>query len=52
MSGCLGSVLTDIEVAVGDTTKDAQYFFSQGLTNAHIRSARVAWICLTQSMSH
>ena len=51
MSGCLGSLLTDIEVAVGDTTKDTQYFVSQGLTPAHIRSARVAWIRLTERMS-
>ena len=27
MSGCLGSTLTDKEVAVGDTIKDTQYFF-------------------------
>ena len=51
MSGCLGSMLTDIEVAVGDTTKDAQYFISQGLSRPHIKNARVAWICLTESMT-
>ena len=39
MSGCLGSLLAVVEVAVGDTTKDTQYFVSQGLTHAHIRSA-------------
>ena len=51
MSGCLGSMLTDIEVAVGDTTKDTQYFISQGLSRPHIKNARVAWICLTESMT-
>ena len=49
MSGRLGYLLTDIDVAVGDITKDTQYFVSQGLTHAHIRSARVAWIGLTES---
>ena len=29
MSGCFGSLLTDIEVAVGDTTKDTQYILSR-----------------------
>ena len=47
MSGCLGSLLTDIEVAVGGTTKDTQYFVAQGLVIANIRSAKVAWISLT-----
>ena len=47
MSGCLGSLLKDIDVAVGDTTKDTQCFVLHGLAHAHIRSARVAWICLT-----
>ena len=42
MSGCLGSMLTDIEVAVGDTTKDTQYYISQGLRRPHIKNARVA----------
>ena len=50
MSGCLGSMLTDIEVAVGDTTKDTQHFVSQGLSRPHINNA-VAWICLTESMT-
>ena len=51
MSGCLGSMLTDIDVAVGDTTKDTQYFIPPGLTRPHIKNARVAWICLTESMT-
>ena len=50
MSGCLSSPLTGIELAVGDTTKDIQHFVSQGLTHAHIRSARVAWVRLTERM--
>ena len=49
MNGCLGSLFADIDVAVEDTTKDTHYFFSQDLTHAHIRSARVAWLCLTKS---
>ena len=51
MIGCLGSLRADIEVAVGDTTKDTQYFLSQGLTHSHVRNAQVAWIWLTESMS-
>ena len=51
ISGCLGSLLTGIEKTVGDTTKGTQYFVSQVFTYAHIRSARVAWICLAPSMS-
>ena len=50
MSGCLGSLLTVIEVAVGDTTKDMQYFVYKGLAHAHIRSARVPWKCLTENL--
>lgn len=46
----MGSLLTDIEVAVGETKKDAQYFLSQGLTHSHIRNARVSWICLTEAL--
>ena len=48
MSGCLGSLLTDVDVGVGDTTNDNQYFVSQGLAHAHIRNARVAWMCLAE----
>ena len=51
MSGCLGFMVTDTEVAVGDTTKDTQYFISQGLSRPHIKNARVAWICLTEIMT-
>ena len=47
----MGSLLTGIEVAVGDTSKDTQDFVSQSLTNARSRCARVAWICWTESMS-
>ena len=47
----MGSLRADIEVAVGDTTKDTQYFLSQGLTHSHVRNAQVAWIWLTESMS-
>ena len=51
MSGCLGSMLADIAVAVGDTTKYTQYFILQGLRRPHIKNARVAWVCLTESMT-
>ena len=40
MSGCLRSLPTDIDIAVGDTTKDTQHFVSQGLTHAHVKRAR------------
>ena len=43
--------MTDIDVAVGDTTNDNPYFVSQGLTHAYISSARVGWVCLTESMT-
>ena len=32
-------------------TKDTQYFLSQGLSVGHIKKSRIAWICLTESMS-
>ena len=51
MSGCLGSMLTYKEISVGDTTKDTQYFVLLGLSRLHIKNARVAWICLTESMT-
>ena len=51
MSWCLGSMLTDKEVAVGDTTTDTQYSISQGLSRPHIKNGRVACICLTKSMT-
>ena len=51
MNGRLDSLLTDIEVAVGDTARDTQYFLSQGLSVVHIKKSRIAWVCLTESMS-
>ena len=51
MSGCLGSLRADVEIAEGDTTKVTQQFLSQGLTHSNLRNARVAWIRLTKIMS-
>ena len=51
VNGCLDSLLTDIEVAVGDTAKDMQYFLFQGLSVVHIKKLGIAWVCLTKSMS-
>ena len=44
-------MLTDKEVAVDDATNDTQYFTPQGLIRPHSKNARVAWICLTESMA-
>ena len=51
MSGCLVSLVGGIEVAVGDSTKDTRYFLTQGVSHDHIKKARIAWVCLTESMS-
>ncbi|CAN0395471.1 unnamed protein product, partial [Laminaria digitata] len=51
MSGCSASLETDIEVAVGDTTKTTRYFLEQGLSPQQIERARMAWTCLTESMT-
>lgn len=50
MSGCLGFLHTDIEVAADDRTYDMQYFLSRGLTHYHIKNARLAWTCLIEGM--
>ena len=39
-----------IEVAVGDTAKDTQYFLFEGLSVVHFKKSRIAWVCLTESM--
>ena len=51
MNGCLNYLFTATEVAVGDTAKDTQYFISQGLSVVHVKKSRIAWVCLTESMS-
>ena len=43
--------LSYTEVAVGDTAKDTQYVPSQGLGVVQIKKSRIAWVCLTESMS-
>ena len=37
-------------LAVADTAKDTQYFVFKALTHAQVRSAPVAWKCLTENM--
>ena len=37
---------------IGDVTKNTQYFFSQGFSEEHIKTARVAWTCPTESFLH
>lgn len=52
MTGCWNYLLADIEVAVGGTAKDTEYFLSQGLNIAHIKKSGIAWICLTETVSN
>ena len=33
-----------------DVTKNTQYFLSQGFSEEHIKTARVGWTCLTESI--
>lgn len=33
---------------IGDATKDTNYFLSQGFSEEHIKTAKVAWICLKE----
>ena len=35
---------------VVDVTKNTQYFLSQGFSEEHIKTARVGWTCLTESI--
>ena len=38
----MASFLTDYDVMIGDVSKDAQYFLSQGFSEEHIKTARIA----------
>ena len=51
MSGYLGLLTTDIEVAVANATMDAQHVVPKGLNASHVKKVRIAWIRLTESMS-
>ena len=37
-------------ISIDDVTKNTQYFLSQGFSEEHIKTARVAWTCLTESI--
>ena len=38
----MASFLTDYDVMIGDVSKDTQYFLSQGFSEEHIKTARIA----------
>ena len=51
-SSCRHRFLADIDIAVGDSAKNTEYFLSQRLSIAHVKRSRIAWICVTESMSN
>ena len=50
MVGCMSAFLVDHDMMIGDVTKNTQYFLSQGFSEEHVKTARVAWTCLTESV--
>ena len=50
MVGCMSAFLVDHDMMIGDVTKSTQYFLSQGFSEEHIKTARVAWTCLTENV--
>ena len=50
MVGCMSAFLVDRDMMKGDVTKNTQYFLSQGFSEEHTKTARVAWTCLTESI--
>ena len=50
MVGCLSAFLVDHDMMIGDVTKNTQCLLSQGFGDEHIKTARVAWTCLTESI--
>ena len=50
MVGCMSAFLVDHDRMIGDVTKNTQYFLSQECSEDHIKTARVAWSCPTESI--
>ena len=50
MAGCMSAFLVDRDMVIGDVTKNTQYFLSQGFSEEHVETARVAWTCGTGSI--
>ena len=48
--GCMSAFFVDHDMMISDVTKNVQYFLSQGLSEEHTKTARVAWTCLTESI--
>ena len=48
--GCMSAFLADHDIMIGDVTKNTQYFLSQGFTEEHTKTAKVAWTCRTKSI--
>ena len=48
MVGCMSAFLVDHDMMIGDVAKNTQYFLSQGFSEEHTKTARVAWTCLSQ----
>ena len=46
----MSAFLVDHDMMIGDVTKNTQYFLSQGFSEEHIKTAKVAWTCLTESV--
>ena len=42
MDGCMSAFLVDHDMMIGDVTKNTRYFLSQGFSEEHIKTARVA----------
>ena len=50
MVGCMSSFLVNHYIMLGDVAKNTQYLVSQGFSEEHIKAARVAWTCVTDSI--
>ena len=46
----MSTFVVDHDIAIGDDTKNTQYFLSQGFSEENTKKARVAWTCLTESI--
>ena len=46
MFECMASFLAVHDMVIGEVSKDTQCFLSQGFSEEHIKTARVAWTCL------
>ena len=49
MVGCMPSFLVVYDMMIGGVSKDTHHFLSLGFSEIQIETARVAWICLTDS---